>query len=68
MMGPTQEAQAASFYEVLLENHVRQDHLLYAIDPFVDLSDIRQYLAEFYSHNGSAGTTEGNGLRENSND
>jgi hypothetical protein len=50
MMGPTQEARAASFYEVLLDNHVRQDHLLYAIDQFVDLNDIRQYLAEFYSH------------------
>jgi transposase InsO family protein len=29
-----------------------QDHLLRSIDRFVDLSDIRQYLAEFYSHTG----------------
>ena len=52
MMGPKQEAQAALFYEFSLEDHVPQDHLLRSIDRFVDLSDIRQYLAEFYSHTG----------------
>ncbi len=52
MMGPKQEAQAALFYEFSLEDHVPQGHLLCAIDRFVDLSDIRQYLAEFYSHTG----------------
>ena len=52
MMGPKQEAQAALFYEFLLEDHVPQDHLLRSIDRFVDLSGIRQYLAEFYSHTG----------------
>lgn len=51
-MGPRQEAQAALFYEFSLEDHVPQDHLLRSIDRFVDLSDIRQYLAEFYSHTG----------------
>jgi len=40
------------FYEFSLEDHVPQDHLLRSIDRFVDLSDIRQYLAEFYSHTG----------------
>ncbi len=52
MMGPKQEAQAALFYEFSLEDHVPQDHLLRSIDRFVDLSDIRQYLADFYSHTG----------------
>jgi hypothetical protein len=52
MMGPKQEAQAALFYEFSLEDHVPQDHLLRSIDRFVDLSGIRQYLAEFYSHTG----------------
>ena len=52
MMGPKQEAQAALFYEFSLEDHVPQDHLLRSIDRFVDLSDIRQYLSQFYSHTG----------------
>ncbi len=52
MMGPKQEAKAALFYEFSLEDHVPQDHLLRSIDRFVDLSDIRPYLAEFYSHTG----------------
>ncbi len=52
MMGLKQEAQAALFYEFSLEDHVPQDHLLRSIDRFVDLSDIRQYMAEFYSHTG----------------
>lgn len=52
MLGPKQEAQTALFYKLSLENHVQQDHLLRSIDRFVDLSDIRQYLAEIYSHTG----------------
>ncbi len=52
MMGPRQEAQAALFYEFSLEDHVPQEHFLRSIDRFVDLSDIRQYLTEFYSHTG----------------
>lgn len=51
-MGSKQEAQAALFYEFSLEDHVPQDHLLRSIDQFVDLDDIRQYLADFYSHTG----------------
>jgi transposase len=51
-MGPKQEAQAALFYEFSLEDHVPQDHLLRSIDRFVDLSEVHQYLAEFYSHTG----------------
>ncbi len=52
MMGPKQEAQAALFYEYSLEDHVPQDHLLRSIARFIDLDDIRQYLAEFYSYTG----------------
>ncbi|AXI42586.1 IS1182 family transposase [Sulfitobacter sp. SK011] len=52
MMGPKQEAQAALCYEFSLEDHVPQDHLLRSIDRFVDLSNIRQHLADFYSHTG----------------
>jgi len=51
-MGPQQEAQPALFYEFSLENHVPQNHLLRSIDRFVDLSGIRSYLADFYSHTG----------------
>ena len=52
MMGPRQEAQAALFYEFSIEGHVPRDHLLRSIDRFVDLGEIRQHLAPFYSHTG----------------
>ena len=52
MMGPRQEAQAALFYEFCLEDHVPHDHMLRSIDRFVDLSDIRQHLAPFFSSTG----------------
>ncbi|KUP94665.1 hypothetical protein TRIHO_05910 [Tritonibacter horizontis] len=52
MMGPRQEAQPALFYEFSLEDHIPQYHLLRSIDRFVDLSGIRTYLADFYSHTG----------------
>ena len=52
MMGPRQEAQGALFYEFSLEDHVPQDHLLRSIDRFVDLTDLRAHLADFYSHTG----------------
>ena len=52
MMGPQQEAQPALFYEFSLEDHVPQNHLLRSIDRLVDLSGVRTYLADFYSHTG----------------
>jgi transposase len=52
MMGPKQEAQAALCYEFSLEDHVPQDHLLRSIDRFADLSSIRGFMADFYSHTG----------------
>lgn len=52
MMGSRQVAQGALFYEFSLEDHVPQDHLIRAIDRFVDLGGIRQHLAPFYSSTG----------------
>ncbi len=51
-MGPKQEAQAALFYELSLNKHVPQDHLLKSIDRFSNLSSIRAQLTGFYSHMG----------------
>ena len=52
MMGPRQIDQAALFYEFSLERHVPAAHMLRSIDRFVDLSDVRSYLAPFYSSTG----------------
>ena len=52
MMGHRQVEQAALFYEFSLERHVPADHLLRSIDRFVDLQEIRQDLAPFYSNIG----------------
>src|SRR6202166_892403 len=52
MMGPRQIDQAALFYEFSLERHVPAAHMLRSIDRFVDLSDVRNYLAPFYSSTG----------------
>jgi len=49
MMGPKKETQAALFYEFCLEDHVPRGHLLRSVDRFVDLGDIRNHLAPFYS-------------------
>ncbi|MCA0928816.1 transposase [Ruegeria profundi] len=52
MMGPRQVAQGALFYEFSIEDHVPPDHLLRAMDRFVDLGEIRRHLAPFYSSTG----------------
>jgi|UPI0003F53542 transposase len=52
MMGTRQEAQSALFYEFSVEAHVPADHMLRAVDRFVDLGGIRQHLAPFYSSTG----------------
>ena len=52
MMGLRQVEQAALFYEFSLEKHVPGDHLLRSIDRFVDLEQVRQDLAPFYSNIG----------------
>ena len=49
MMGERRIEQPALFYEFSLDGHVPQDHLLRAIDRFVDLDGVRAHLAPFYS-------------------
>ena len=49
MMGERQVDQAALFYAFSLERHVPSDHLLRAIDRFVDLEGVRAHVAPFYS-------------------
>jgi hypothetical protein len=49
MMGERQIDQAALFYEFSPERHVPTDHMLRAIDRFVDLESVRAHLAAFYS-------------------
>lgn len=49
MMGERQVHHDALFYEFSLERHVPETHLLPSIDPFVDLSSIREHLRPFYS-------------------
>jgi transposase len=52
MMGSRQAAQGALFYEFSLEDHVPMDHLICAIDRFVDLGGIREHLAPLYRNTG----------------
>jgi transposase len=52
MMGERQVDQGALFYEFSLERHVPADHMLRAIDRFVELGDLRARLAPFYSSTG----------------
>src|SRR5437763_16530961 len=49
MRGERRVEQGSLFYEFSLERHVPQDHLLRAIDRFVDLEEVRAHLASFYS-------------------
>src|SRR5580692_4426856 len=52
MMGQNGGSQNRLFYSFNLEDHVPADHLLRGIDRFLDLTDLRAYLAPFYSHTG----------------
>ncbi len=52
MMGQHSGNQQRLFYSFNLDEHVPADHLLRAIDRFLDLADLRQHLAPFYSHTG----------------
>ena len=49
MMGERRTDQGSLFYEFSLERHVPQDHLLRAIDRFVDLESVREHLRDHYS-------------------
>ncbi len=45
----TQATPERLFYDFCLEDHVPADHLLRRIDPFLDLSDVREGLKSSYS-------------------
>ena len=50
MMGEQRDNQRRLFYSFNLDEHVPADHLLRGINQFLDLSNLRAYLAPFYSH------------------
>lgn len=52
MMGLQVGGQEPLFYSFNLESHVPENHLLRGIDRFLDLRDLRQHLAGYYSHTG----------------
>ncbi|MDH3647027.1 MAG: transposase [Gammaproteobacteria bacterium] len=52
MMGNNDKPQDELFYSFDLNDVVPEDHLLRSIDCFLDLSDLRQHLAPYYSHTG----------------
>ena len=49
MMGSNDKPQEQFFYSFNLDEIVPQDHLLRSIDHYLDLSDLRQHLAPYYS-------------------
>ena len=52
MMGQGSGGQKQLFYSFNLEDHVPADHLLRGIDHCLDLGELRDHLAPFYSHTG----------------
>ena len=52
MMGQHGGNQDRLFYSFNFDAHVPADHLLRGIDRFLDLTELRQHLAPFYSHTG----------------
>jgi transposase len=52
MMGQQSGHQDQLFYSFNLESHVPADHLFRGVDRFLDLGELRQHLAPFYSHTG----------------
>lgn len=49
MMGQLSSGQERLFYSFNIEDHIPPNHLLRNIDRCLDLSDLRHYLADFYS-------------------
>ncbi len=49
MMGQLDSGQDKLFYSFNLDNHVSRTHLLRGIDHALDLGELRQHLAPFYS-------------------
>ena len=52
MMGQNSGNQNRLFYSFNLDDHVPASHLLRGINQFFDFTDLRAYLAPFYSHTG----------------
>ena len=52
MMGDRLVMQESLFYQFRLDDHVPADHMLRAIDRFLDLDRLRRHLAPFYSTTG----------------
>jgi transposase len=52
MMGRQGGGESHLFYSFNLDAQVPRDHLLRQIDQVLDLADLRQHLAPFYSHTG----------------
>src|SRR5471030_134866 len=52
MMGDRLIRQESLFYQFRLDDHIPADHMLRAIDRFVDLDGLRRHLAPFYSTTG----------------
>jgi transposase len=52
MMGCQTRGQDRLFYSFNLEERIPQNHLLRGIERCLDLSQLRQYLADYYSHTG----------------
>ncbi len=52
MMGFQTDHQKRLFYSFDLEEHVPQNHLLRGINQHLNLTNLRQHLAEYYSHTG----------------
>jgi transposase len=52
MIGCQTGGQDRLFYSFNLDEHIPQNHLLRGIDRCLDLSELRQHLADYYSHTG----------------
>jgi hypothetical protein len=52
MMGRRIGMQEQLFYSFNLDTHIPADHLLRRIDQVLDLGELREHLAPFYSHTG----------------
>ena len=52
MMGERRVRQDDLFYELSLEGHVPEGHLLRSIDRLVELDGLRRELAPYYSEKG----------------
>jgi transposase len=52
MMGHQPGGQERLFYSFNLEDHIPENHPLRGIDRCLDLSELRQHLADYYSHTG----------------